>query len=838
MQYRVLSIAEAVPLLLDKNISPVVALDTEFDIETGALHGLSMAGGTPERGFFGCFWSFEHPYQTVTYEAWKRTVLQPIAGDPTRTLAMHPISVDISKLRARGLTDEQTRCQLEDTVAQAYIFDDNLPHGLKELAYCILLKTDASSYKATQREIESIRKGAKDVVKDIKAQVWACYDEHRKKSDDIEVEVDPAWPGWKRLAMSLPPGMNKTTPKTWKCGGKTGCGFQNDVDDTKLTLDNLQDSQTCAQCSKARKVKLGLLTYIEPLVEPVVQRDFDRRAHERFALYGALDAVYTLMVRYTFKPTFTPLQLEHLELETKVTHPCVTEMEERGLKIDIPMLEDIQQAMDIAITALTARTIKQWTLPTDEEPFNPGSPDQVANRMWLDWKLSPPKFAVDRRSGGIKPKYRRGKDGLCKADKLVMDAMEKKYEGTHYGAAIADLTALRRWTKLKGTYVDPILEKSRRDPDGRIHSSFWPTGARSGRFSSSDPNVENIPRPFTMPTMEIGWALEVFGHLGYRQPDKPFPGFVLVTKKKEDGTEAVTAWRVQSLRLIFIAPRGMIFVSSDLSQIENRFTAFESRDHNLLALYREWDCAECGGHGSHNNILHSCPQCGAAEGKRNKSHPDQPVIKGFVHGKDIHSATAASLGFFEKYGADGRQRGKPVNHAATYGMGPGTFAQQHGVPPKDAERDLEAWHATYPGVRGNLHRRVREDITEKGYVVMFDGHVRRFLAQKLLMDSGCFRPHEFEGTIREGVNVLMQGGTGIGMKRSMLAIRKRIIELGWWGRVFLVNQVHDELLYECDEEIADEFFKVVLHEMEHAYPELDVPVLAEGGKGKRWGEAH
>jgi len=803
-----LTTEEAIPLLLDRKLSPVVALDTEFDYEDGPfpgrLRGLSLAGGTPEDGFFGCFWSFEDPYMTTPWETFLRTVLIPITSDPDRTLTMHPLSVDMKQARARGLTDADIRCRLEDTIAMSYIYDDNLPHSLKDLAYCILLKTTATSYKATQREINGIRKQSKGVVQEIVNKVWEVYKTERKKSSVIEAEIDPTWPGWQRLAMSLPPGLNKTTSK------KTG--------------------------------RQGITELVKPRIEEVVQTDFNARAQDRFAQYGAEDAIYTLMLRYYLYPTFTPQQLEHLELETTITYPIVTKMEEHGLKIDIPLLADIENAMTVAIEALSISVIEQWTLPGDTEPFNPGSPDQVAQRMWVDWKLSPPQWAVDRRGGGVKPKHRRKKDGLCSTEKLILEAMEKKYEGTKYGTAISDLLASRRWAKLLTTYVTPILVKARNDPDGRIHSSFWPTGARSGRFSSSDPNVENIPRPTTMPTMKIDWALEVFGPLGYGDPASPPPGFVVVMDKEKE----VTAWRICSLRNVFISEDGWIFVSADLSQIENRLTAFESRDKTMLALYREWDCAECKASGTANTIMHTCPKCGAAEGKRDKKHPNQPVVKGFVHGKDIHSATAAYLGFFEKYGADGRQEAKPVNHGATYGMGANTFSKKEGVPIKEAADRLQRWHKTYPGIRGDLdhamqgslHHRVHEAITEDGRVEMFDGHVRRFLAQRLLLRSGNFQPWQWEGTIREGVNVLMQGGTGVGMKRAMIAIDKKIHELGLEHDAHLVNQVHDELLYEVRVDKADEVFDLMIYEMEHAFPEVDVPVAADGGKGTTWGAAH
>lgn len=838
INYTIMTPEEAIPYLLDPRLSPVVALDTEYDVEDGSLHGLSMAGGTPETGFFGCFWSFVEPYCRMPWEVFFNTVLVRIFGDPHRTVVMHPLSIDMKQIRSRGLTDAMTRCHLEDTVAQAYIYDDNLPHGLKPLAYCELLQTKATSYAATQREISGIRKQAKKVVKELVNLVWGCYQEHRKKSAVLEETIDPSWPGWQRLAMSLPPGMNKSIPGKWKCGGKNGCGFSNVVDPTQLSLDTMSRKVPCLQCGRERKITLGVEDHVKPIIEPVVQADYDQQAQARFEQYGAEDAIYTLALRYRFYPSFSELQLQHLDLETRITHPCVTEMEEHGLKIDIPLLEDIHGVMTVALAALRAEVIELWSSPEDAEPFNPASNDQIAKRCWLDWKLDPPSWAKDRRSGGIRKKHRRAKDGLCSTDAMVMEALEAKYAGKHYGKAVKALMDLRRWDKLMGTYVEPMLRMAKADPEGRIHSSFWPTGARSGRFSSSDPNVENIPRPYTMPTLDIAWALRVFG---VTDSATPVPGMLLVTKKdKETSAKIITAWRVQSLREIFITPKGWVFVSADLSQIENRLTAYESRDANLLNLYRQWDCFECKGSGESNVILHACPNCGTSDkgGKRDKTTAEQPVVKGFVHGKDIHSATAAALGFFAKYGDDARQQGKPVNHAATYGMGAATLAKREGKPVKEAEQDLIKWHENYPGVRGNLHKRVRSDIHDHGQVVMFDGHVRRFHAQRLLMQSGNFRPWEWEGTIREGVNVLAQGGTGIGMKRAMLRMRQEIIDRGWWGSAYLVNQVHDENLYEVRKELAEELLGVLNNVMEHSFDEIDVPVLSEGGTGTTWGRAH
>jgi DNA polymerase I-like protein with 3'-5' exonuclease and polymerase domains len=320
-------------------------------------------------------------------------------------------------------------------------------------------------------------------------------------------------------------------------------------------------------------------------------------------------------------------------------------------------------------------------------------------------------------------------------------------------------------------------------------------------------------------------------------PLNPPPGVVVEDKGKK------LKWRVRSLRDVFIAERGYKFVSADLAQIENRLIAVESKDPVLLKLFRKWDCADCGQTGETSEPLHQCPSCGAAEGKRDKTKPEQPAVKGFCLGMDIHSMTAHSIGLVEKIGfAEGRQRAKAINHAYNYGMGAATLARRESMSRKEAQGHLDNMDRTYANVRSVLHPKVKMAVRNDGVVVMFDGHKRRFLAPRLLMNSDNFRQWEREAVIREAVNVLAQGGTGIIMKRAMVAIRRRLKEQAKedprYADVHLVNQVHDELLYEAPEEIADDVLALVIWEMEHAALELPVPVIAEGSTGVTWGAAH
>ena len=196
---------------------------------------------------------------------------------------------------------------------------------------------------------------------------------------------------------------------------------------------------------------------------------------------------------------------------------------------------------------------------------------------------------------------------------------------------------------------------------------------------------------------------------------------------------------------------------------------------------------------------------------------------------------------FEKYGPkEGRNRGKTYNHASTYGMKESRVARNLGIKTKEAREGLEAWHRTFKGVRP-LQEQSKQDIREQGYVVVLDGMKRRFPAQRLLYASGNFKKGEWEGVVREAVNVRAQGGTARVMKLAMRAIRRRLKELGKvdprFNDVWLLNQVHDEVNYEAPEAIAEEVLQIICWELEHVI-KLSVAVIAEGAVGAHWGAVH
>lgn len=797
MSYTYLEPAEAVPLLLDRSRSPVVALDTEF--EEGKppcqadLYGVSLAGGTPETGLVGTYWHFGGDGDTWPWEMLRDKVLLPLHRDPLRTLAMHPPKVDVQPLRARGVgRSGDCAATIRCTMSQAHVFDENLPKGLKDLAYALLGVTGVASYKAVRAEQKAILKEGENLVKALLTQSWEVYRDERRvrrKKDPIpEVIEDAAWPSWHKLVMRLP----------------------------------------------ARGVKKAdVEEYMRARIEHVVMDDYRLRARQRFALYGTEDALYTLGLDYFFQRGMTPAQRKMAAWESQVCHPVVTEMEEAGLLVDLPRLAVITQRMEEAAAELRVRVLEQWQpyykQAGGEGEFNPGSHDQIAVIIWDVMKLRPPPWA--QQGGRLKPKWMRSKDGLCKTSAKVLDWLvgPKGATNSSHRAQLKLLMDLHNLEDMLSDRSRPLLSLVQSDPLHRVHSSFWPVKPRTGRFASSDPNVENIPRPGSMPYIWVPQSAN------YQEVPSG-----LVVAKLPGGKIDTTRWQVGSLRDCFIPADGWLLVSADESQVENRIVAHESQDPTLLKVFRVWDCFECKQTGETDQPLHRCPVCGAADGKRDKTQANQPAIRGFCLGKDIHAHTSASLGWHETKGYDkGRQAAKAVNHATAYGMGATTMSQTYNMPHAECQEALDAWHARHPNVKAVLHHSVEESIRRYGYVTYFDGeHVRRFDSFKLMMDAGILENWEWLKIVREGVNAKAQGGTALIIKEAMIKIREELRET--YPRVRGVNQVHDEVLYEAPEDEAEDVLKIVVRHLEdnRMTRMLSVPILADGAIGRTWGEAH
>ena len=233
--------------------------------------------------------------------------------------------------------------------------------------------------------------------------------------------------------------------------------------------------------------------------------------------YAAEDADITLQLKNKLEPELKKYECEdlfyHIEMPLM---PVLAEMEMNGVCLDT---ESLKETSDIFTQRILE--LEQHIYELAGESFNIASPKQVGDILFGKLK--------------IMEKPKKTKTGQYVTSEEVLQTLRGKHEIV---AAILDHRGLK---KLLGTYVDalPKLINSR---TGHIHTSFNQTVTATGRLSSSDPNLQNIP------------------------------------VRGEDGKE---------IRKAFIPEPGCLFFSADYSQIELRVMAHLSGDENMINVFRE-----------------------------------------------------------------------------------------------------------------------------------------------------------------------------------------------------------------------------------------------------------
>jgi DNA polymerase-1 len=195
--------------------------------------------------------------------------------------------------------------------------------------------------------------------------------------------------------------------------------------------------------------------------------------------------------------------------------PVLADMERIGIRVDPKELEKMSKSMEKELRRLEKEI---WKFAGNE--FNINSPAQLAEILFDKLNLQPP--------------MRRGKGKVRSTAAEILEEMAAQHP------LPAKIIEYREISKLKSTYVD-ALPKLIHPETGRLHTSFSQTTAATGRLSSSDPNLQNIPI-----RTELG----------------------------------------REIRAAFVAEKGKILLSADYSQIELRVMAHFSNDPVLIDAFR------------------------------------------------------------------------------------------------------------------------------------------------------------------------------------------------------------------------------------------------------------
>jgi DNA polymerase-1 len=208
-----------------------------------------------------------------------------------------------------------------------------------------------------------------------------------------------------------------------------------------------------------------------------------------------------------------------------------------------------------------------------------------------------------------------------------------------------------------------------------------------------------------------------------------------------------------------------------------------------------------------------------------------PALKAaFVHGEDIHTATAAKVYGVAAGDVTREMRGtaKMVNFGIIYGISAFGLSQRLGIPRTEAASIIDAYFAQYPGVKEYMDRTVSE-ARDRGYVETLTG--RRRNLPDLRSSNGTIRA----GAERNAINTPIQGTAADMIKIAMSRVHAALAEGGHRTRMLL--QVHDELVFELHRDEEAVVVPLVARLMRDALP-LSVPVEVETGTGANWLEAH
>ncbi|MFD1437008.1 DNA polymerase I [Acinetobacter terrae] len=444
----------------------------------------------------------------------------------------------------------------------------------------------------------------------------------------------------------------------------------------------------------------------------VKQKTFNQIEIETAAHYAAEDAHVTYRLYEVLSKKLQAIpELNNIlhNIEMPVAR-VLTIMEENGIELDLKFLDQLGVEF-----SNTIQNLENQITELAGQSFNVSSPKQVGEVLFDKLGLKGGKKTATGQ-------YSTSESILEKIDHPIT-ALILEYRGL---------------SKLKSTYTDGLQKQANND-SGRVHTSYHQALTTTGRLSSTDPNLQNIPV-----REEIG----------------------------------------RQIRKAFIAPEGRVLLAADYSQIELRLMAHLSQDEAL--------------------------------------------VDAFKHGQDVHRRTAAEvLGIaLEDVTNDQRRQAKAVNFGLLYGMSEFGLIRQLGFTRQESQDYIKQYFHRYPGIYEYMQR-TRQVALEQGFVETILG--RRLYTPDIDARNMMVR----KGAERAAINAPLQGSAADIIKMAMIEVDKILPK----DQAKMLLQVHDELVFEVDADIADELAPKLAEVMQSVI-QLSVPLIVEVGKGMNWDEAH
>lgn len=449
---------------------------------------------------------------------------------------------------------------------------------------------------------------------------------------------------------------------------------------------------------------------------------FDRVDIEKATTYAAEDADVTLRLWLVLKPRLVAQGLTRVyeRLERPLV-PVLAHMEERGITIDRQILSRLSGEL-----AQKAAAFEDEIYELAGERFNIGSPKQLGDILF--GKMGLP--------GGSKTKT-----GQWSTSAQVLEDLAA--QGEPLPRKIVDW---RQLTKLKSTYTDALPSYVHPETK-RVHTSYSLASTTTGRLSSSEPNLQNIP------------------------------------VRNAEG---------RKIRTAFISTPGHKLISADYSQIELRVLAHVA---------------------------------------------DIPQLRqAFADGIDIHAMTASEMFGVPVEGmpSEVRRRAKAINFGIIYGISAFGLANQLSIERSEASEYIKKYFERFPGIRDYMES-TKAFAREHGYVETIFG--RRAHYPEIKSSNPSVRAFNE----RAAINAPIQGSAADIIRRAMTQMEPALEGAGLGERVRMLLQVHDELIFEVEDDAIDAAMPVIVTTMEQAAMpalELKVPLKVDARAAANWDEAH
>ncbi len=415
------------------------------------------------------------------------------------------------------------------------------------------------------------------------------------------------------------------------------------------------------------------------------------------------------------------------EIEKPIMH-IVKEMENYGILIDKKYFENLSLGYHAELDKLTKKIYKMAGTE-----FNINSPKQLGEVLF--GKM------------GLKSNKKKSATGSFSTKVSILEELEEE------NPIIKEILSYRELQKLLSTYIDVIPKMA--GTDGRLHAKFLQNGTTTGRFSSQDPNLQNLP---------------IKTELGKR------------------------------IRGGFIAPKGSKLCAFDYSQIELRVAAMLSGDKKMTQIFRD--------------------------------------------GKDIH-AGVASFVFgvpIEAIDYEMRRKAKIINFGIIYGMGVsalrknlGDHAEGRASTREEAQKFYDNYFNQFSGVRDYLEG-VKKFALENSFTETLFGRRRYF------PNINSRIPFLKNMAERTATNAPVQGTAADIIKLAIRYAEEDLKSTGLLDQVHLVLQVHDELVYEIEENALSKADGIIKNAMagvlkrSYLHYKTEIPLEVHSGFGDNFGE--